>query len=199
MHAHTFTHRCSLFSQAAINLHAWGYESIGGRKRERLKVREGLFKVNRGEQVSFFWSDLLNWQSTPLSHAWVGKVKGHDGGKEVCVCVCVVGWIWVSPMAHKNVNWLAVVSNRLTKGSLCFTVDHDLEIFVSHYRTLTKCSTDKLWCYFFSLNKTIITPDINMWYYLDNDIWSMVSAFTPGVVLLNLMVVLIYLRSNQQP
>lgn len=69
VHTHTFTHRCSLFSQAAINLHAWGYESIGGRKRERLEVREGLFKVNRGEQVSFFWSDLLNWQPTPLSHA----------------------------------------------------------------------------------------------------------------------------------
>lgn len=39
--AHTHTHRCSLFCQAAINLHARGQESLEGRK-ERLKVREGL-------------------------------------------------------------------------------------------------------------------------------------------------------------
>lgn len=97
MHAHTFTHRCSLFSQAAINLHAWGYESIG--ERERLKVRKGS-KVNRGEQVSYFWSDLLDWQSTP-------SCPMHEWARVVVV---------VTPVTHENVNCLVVVSNRSARG-----------------------------------------------------------------------------------
>ncbi len=93
MHAHTLTHRCSLFSQAAINLHAWGYESIGGRERERLS-QKGLFKVNRGEQVSYFWSDLLDWQSTPSVPCMSGPSDGP-------------GWWW----------WLGVSGVRDTSDS----------------------------------------------------------------------------------
>lgn len=79
MHAHTLTHRCSLFSQAAINLHARGYESVEGRKRET-ESQIGLFKVNRGEQVSF--SGQIYWTGSrpQLSHAWVGQVMGRWGG-----------------------------------------------------------------------------------------------------------------------
>lgn len=112
MHAHTLTHRCSLFSQAAINLHARGYEFIGGRERETESQR-GLFKVNRGEQVSFLWSDLLGWQSTPTVPCMSGPGDGP-------------GWWWwwgvggsvtpVTPVTHENVNCLVVVSNRSTRG-----------------------------------------------------------------------------------
>ena len=37
---HTNSHRCSLFRQAVINLHAWGYESLQERERGRtVKVK----------------------------------------------------------------------------------------------------------------------------------------------------------------
>lgn len=47
----TLPHRCSLFTGAAINLHARGYESTA-RRRAEFKSQKEFFKVNGSEQGS---------------------------------------------------------------------------------------------------------------------------------------------------
>ena len=129
MHAHTLTHRCSLFSQAAINLHARGYESVEGIKR-KTESQKGLFKVNRGEQASF--SGPIYWTGSrpQLSHAWVGQVmgqgdgvKGEEGGS-------------LTPVTHENVNWLVATRNRSAGGHWNGQQLTILWTFVSHYRVI---------------------------------------------------------------
>lgn len=88
MHAHKLTHRCSLFSQAAINLHARGYESIcrGENERETESQRR-LFKVNRVNRSPL--SSQIYWTGSwpQLSHAWVGQVMDQGGGGVGCVFI----------------------------------------------------------------------------------------------------------------
>lgn len=111
VHAHTLTHRCSLFSQAAINLHAWGYKSIGGRKREA-ESQEGSLKWTGVSRSPF--SRQIYWTG--------GRPHGamHDWARWWSRVVCV------TPATHDNVNWLAVVSNRLTRGR-CVWQQRDLD------------------------------------------------------------------------
>lgn len=63
----TLPHRCSLFTGAAINLHARGYESTA--RRAEFKSQKEFFKVKRSEQGSYF-SDQIDW--TAVTHERAG-------------------------------------------------------------------------------------------------------------------------------